>query len=298
MIVSASYKTDIPALYGEWFRNRLKAGFCRVRNPYGGQVSTVSLTGPEVDGFVFWTRNLTPFAEALEEVAATGVPFVVTQTMTGYPRALETSVPPPERSVRLLSRVRARYGPAVVVWRYDPIVFSSLTTAAWHLANFGRLAAAMEGVTDEVVVSFAQVYQKTRRNLDGAASRLPFVWWDPPDDEKRSLLVDLAAVAREHGLRLSLCAQRWLLLPGVADASCIDPRRLSAVAGRTIEAEAKPHRKECGCFRSKDIGAYDTCTLGCSYCYAVQSRAVGLAHRRAHDPGGEFLFPPAPATGP
>ena len=58
MIVSASYKTDIPAFYGAWFLNRLKAGYCKIINPYGRQVSTVPLTRPEVDGFVFWTRNI------------------------------------------------------------------------------------------------------------------------------------------------------------------------------------------------------------------------------------------------
>ncbi len=30
MIISASYKTDIPAFYGEWFINRLRAGHCRM----------------------------------------------------------------------------------------------------------------------------------------------------------------------------------------------------------------------------------------------------------------------------
>ncbi len=33
MIISASYKTDIPAFYGDWFMNRLKAGYCRMVNP-------------------------------------------------------------------------------------------------------------------------------------------------------------------------------------------------------------------------------------------------------------------------
>ena len=37
MIVSASYRTDIPAFYGDWFLKRLEAGVCRVVNPYGGQ---------------------------------------------------------------------------------------------------------------------------------------------------------------------------------------------------------------------------------------------------------------------
>ena len=34
MIISASRRTDIPALYPEWFINRLKAGEVLVPNPY------------------------------------------------------------------------------------------------------------------------------------------------------------------------------------------------------------------------------------------------------------------------
>ena len=52
------------------------------------------------------------------------------------------------------------------------------------------------------------------------------------------------------------------------------------------------NRKECGCFASRDIGAYDTCPHGCVYCYAVQQRDVALRRFKEHDPGGEFLFPP------
>ena len=60
MIVSASYRTDIPAFYAGWFMNRLRAGYCRVANPYGAAAYEVALTRGAVDGFVFWTRNLRP----------------------------------------------------------------------------------------------------------------------------------------------------------------------------------------------------------------------------------------------
>ncbi|HIJ38543.1 MAG TPA: DUF1848 family protein, partial [Rhodospirillaceae bacterium] len=43
MIVSASYRTDIPAFYSRWFINRFQAGYCMVANPYGGPPSRVSL---------------------------------------------------------------------------------------------------------------------------------------------------------------------------------------------------------------------------------------------------------------
>ncbi|MFQ5973546.1 MAG: DUF1848 family protein, partial [Alphaproteobacteria bacterium] len=58
VIISASYKTDIPAFYGRWFMNRVRAGGCRMVNPWGGQIYEVPLTREAVSGCVFWTRNL------------------------------------------------------------------------------------------------------------------------------------------------------------------------------------------------------------------------------------------------
>ncbi len=50
MIVSASYRTDIPAFYGEWFINRLHAGYCNVFNPYSRKPYAVDLRPEAVDG--------------------------------------------------------------------------------------------------------------------------------------------------------------------------------------------------------------------------------------------------------
>ncbi len=110
MIISASYKTDIPAFYGEWFMERLKAEHCRMVNPYGGQVCRVPLDVGAVDGFVFWTRNLESFLGHLSEVRDRGYPFVVHQTITGYPRALDASTIGAARAVDHLRRVGQRFG--------------------------------------------------------------------------------------------------------------------------------------------------------------------------------------------
>ena len=110
MIISASYKTDIPAFYGAWFMDRLRAGHCRMVNPYGGQVHDVDLRPGAVDGFVFWTRNLEPFLGHLSEVRDRGYPFVVHQTITGYPRALDASTIGAARAVDHLRRVGQRFG--------------------------------------------------------------------------------------------------------------------------------------------------------------------------------------------
>ncbi|MGB3944952.1 MAG: DUF1848 family protein, partial [Methanothrix sp.] len=137
MIISASYRTDIPAFYGEWFERRLEAGYCSVANPYNRRkVRRVSLLPEDVDGFVFWTRNLGPFMGRLSRVADLGRPFVVQQTVTGYPRKLEPAALGAAEAVQLIRAVADAYGPRAAVWRYDPILFTSLTPPEFHVRNF------------------------------------------------------------------------------------------------------------------------------------------------------------------
>lgn len=284
MIVSASYRTDIPAYYAGWFRARFQAGFARVRSPYGGGPFRVELRAG-VDGFVFWTRNAAPFLDALAEVAGAGLPFAVHYTVTGYGRALEPAVPDAGRAIAAMRALADRYGPRAVVWRYDPILIAGEMTADWHGANFARLAAQLRGATDECVTSFVQPYRKTARRL--AAHRID--WRDPAQDEKAVLLARLAAIARAEGIALTLCTQPELAARGFAPAACIDAKRLSDIAGRAIAAPVKGNRPGCLCAQSKDIGAYDSCAQGCVYCYAVASEAAAKKRLAAHDPAADRL---------
>ena len=261
-------------------------GSCSVANPYGGPPYEVPLSGPDVDGFVFWTKNVGPFLPVLAELKTAGMPFVVQYTITGYPTALEQAVTDADRAIGHCRGLRDAFGIRSVVWRYDPILITDLTPADWHRAMFRRLAGALEGSCDEVVTSFAQIYRKTERNLAAAARDHGFSWRDPDDSEKRALLADLAEIAAGHGMALTLCTQPGLEVPGTAPSRCIDADRLSDVAGRPIGARTKGNRPGCLCAESRDIGAYDTCPHGCVYCYAgapARCRAAGLQRPR---PGG------------
>lgn len=269
MIVSASYRTDIPAFHAAWFRARLADGFCDVPNPYGSRPYRVDLSPGAVDGFVFWTRNPAPFRAALGDVAARAIPFVVQVTVTGYPRALDAHTPTAAAAIAETVRISGDYGPRSVVWRYDPVVISSLTPASWHERNFARLAAALDGAVDECTISFAHIYRKAERRLNAAARAHGFDWRDPPDDEKAAVVARLAEIAAGRGMALTVCSQPALVAGAAAAARCIDAARLSDVAGRDIAARKKGNRPGCLCAESRDIGRYDTCAHGCVYCYAV-----------------------------
>jgi len=291
VIVSASYRTDIPAFYAEWFLRRLDEGFALVRNPYSAQMYRVDLRPQRVTGFVFWTRNFGPLLEHLDRLRAFGRPFVVQFTITDYPRQIEPAVIPAEKAVAQMHRLAREVHPLCPVWRYDPVLFTSLTPPEFHEQNFARLAAALEGAADEAVISFAQIYAKSRRNLDGAARRHGFTWADPPDEAKRELAARLARLARDHGMRLTVCSQPHLLASGAEEARCVDVRRLARISGEPLEVPLKGNRPGCACHESRDIGEYDTCPHGCLYCYAVRHRRVALARYRAHDPASPSLLP-------
>ncbi len=290
MLISASYKTDIPAFYGDWFINRLEAGYCLLRNPYNGRVTRIDLSHEAVDGFVFWTKNLGPFLTNLDEVLRRGFPFMVQYTINGYPRALEVSVLEAEKAAEHVRRVADGFGPDTVVWRYDTILISNVTPLEFHLENFARIASLLRGYTNECVISFAQIYRKTRRNLDRACAEEGFTWREETSDERRTILKSLLHIARDNGMALTICSQPEFAGEGVEEAHCIDAQRLSRIGGRTIAAKLRGMRPTCGCYESKDIGDYDTCPHGCVYCYAVQNRDLAKRRYAQHHPEGEMLF--------
>ena len=278
MIVSASYRTDIPAFHASWFADRYREGSVLVANPYGGKPYRVALGGPDLDGFVFWTRNIAPFRSVLADVSQ---PFMVQFTITGYPRLLDARTPEPDVALGQIRDLANRHGDRAVVWRYDPILISDLTPPDWHRRTFAILANRLKGAVDEVVCSFAQLYRKTERNL---AKRLGAGQWrDPSLEEKRDLLVDLSAIAAENGISLTLCTQPELReFPATR---CVDTERLADVAGKPIASRIKGNRPGCLCAESRDIGAYDTCAHGCAYCYAVADHEA--ARRRLKSPGAD-----------
>jgi len=291
MLISVSYKTDIPAFYGEWFMNRLDAGYCLMRNPYNGKVTRVDLTREAVDGLVFWTKNLGPFLSQLEDVRRRGFPFLVQYTINGYPRALEVSVLEAAKAAEHVREVSRRFGEDAVVWRYDTILLSSLTPLEFHLENFAHIAESVKGYVNECVISFAQIYRKTKRNLERAAHDDDFTWREPTSAERQLLLKNLLRMSKQNGMTLTICSQPEFAGDGCEEARCIDAQRLSRIAGQTISAKLKGMRETCGCYQSKDIGDYDTCPHGCVYCYAVQNRELAKRRYQQHDPTSEMLFP-------
>lgn len=266
MIVSVSRRTDVPALYSDWFFARLRAGFALVRNPMNPrQVSRIALDGEHADAFVFWSKNPAPMLAQLPEIGAR--PYYFQFTLTPYGADIEGALPDKRVLMDTFARLSDAIGPDRVIWRYDPILLTPRYDAAFHLRAFEAMARRLHPHTRRVTVSFIDSY----RHIQRAATELGIVF--PDAQQQISLLKPLAACAQSFGLSVDTCceAEDFSAL-GVTHAHCIDAQLLSRIAGLPAAALRDPNqRANCGCAASVDIGAYDTCTHGCRYCYATHS---------------------------
>jgi hypothetical protein len=289
-IISASRRTDLPARYGDWLIRRVEAGTASYRNPFGGQIHSVDLSLEEVIAFVFWTRDASPFMNPLRRLLEMGYKAYFQYTLTGYGTVLEPGIPPPLRTVGNMKGLSDLLGPALVRWRYDPILLGGHYDRAFHLNNFSRWAQRLEGDVEICHTSFLQFYRKVDRHIERLEQRTGMRLIDPLDEEKVSLAKELSSIAASHGIRLVSCCYPLLGEAGLQEGRCVDPDLIGKLRpDLDLRLKVRPTRKGCGCVESRDIGAYDTCTGGCVYCYATASPETAKRKAEGHDPDGVML---------
>ena len=287
MIISASRRTDIPALYARWFINRVRAGFCRVPNPFNPrQISDVSLKPSDVDAVVFWTRHPRPLFRWLPLLDQLGYRYYFQYTITGYGAPVEPGAPPLRTAIDTFRELADRLPRGAVIWRYDPILLGEAFPVRAHLERFSHIAHRLQNRTARVVISLAHMYRKTERRLGTIYPRENELVRTPAADPRApELLLRLVRVAARHGMTVEACAQErdWSAL-GIGPTRCVDDRLLLQLfGGQWPAAKDRGQRPHCGCIPSRDIGMVDTCTLGCVYCYATLSQRIARKNRREHD---------------
>ncbi len=289
MIVSASRRTDIPALYPAWLRHRMAEGYARVPHPFRpSRVRTVDLRprpAGTLDVLVLWTRDPGPVLPDVPAWEARGIRTLWLVTLTGYPRALEPGAPHWERVVAALQTLSSRVGRERIAWRYDPVIEVPELgmDAAWHMGNFGRLARRIAPLVGRCIVSFYDPYAAPERRLKRAGLSA-----GPPSD-RTGIALGLSALAREHGLVLQSCCDD-MEAAGIPAGACIDGGLIDRLWGLGVGGERDPgQRPRCRCAPSVDIGVYNTCTHGCLYCYAVRRGGAAPAHAGVGRPTKESL---------
>lgn len=285
MILSVSRRTDIPNYYSEWFYNRIKAGFLYVRNPMNPhQVSKIDLSPDVVECIVFWTKNPAPMLARIGELSDYHYYFQF--TLTGYGKDIESNVPrKKEEMIPIFQELSQKIGSNRVIWRYDPIIFTSKYTHDYHLKAFEQIAKALKGYTKKCVISFVDIYAKNKKNLEIMNA------YEVSNATLLDFCSEISRIAKENDIMVASCAENIDLSKcNILHNSCIDKKIIEEIIGCKLNVNKDSNqRKECGCVESVEIGTYNTCKNGCKYCYANFSQESVIKSSHQYDVDSPLL---------
>ncbi len=126
------------------------------------QVSKIELTPKTVDCFVFWTKNVTPMLERLDELKDYNYYFQY--TITSYGKDVEKGILDKGQVIESFKKLSNIIGKNKVILRYDPILLSNKYTINYDCKAFDRLCSKLYKYTEKCVISFVDLYKKTERN--------------------------------------------------------------------------------------------------------------------------------------
>jgi len=274
-IISGSRRSDIPAYYGEWLLHKISAGVVDVRNPFSQKSRQVSLKPEDISAIVFWSKNYQPFLQVLEQITPLyNAHFVFHFTINGFSglskNLLESGTPPTDVALETARKLKQDFGADRILWRFDPIIFSTLTPPEERLEAFRQMAGQLAGITRRCYVSFVDLYGKVRRRftdleIDG---KIRFI--KPEPVQQIAFLESLKSIASASGIQLYTCCENEVgLAAGIPKGHCIDAELLKYLfPDEEFPQQINPTRPQCGCYASRDIGSYQTCRQACIYCYA------------------------------
>ncbi|MFX0043558.1 MAG: DUF1848 family protein [Candidatus Hodarchaeota archaeon] len=280
-IISCSRRTDIPAFLMDWVIDRIRIGYVDVPNPfYPSQIARVSLRPEDVKCWVWWSKNFKNWItiyrnhqEIFESYKAHSFQFTINS-----PSELEGNIGVNlEERLNQLEWLINKFGKLAINYRYDPIVFYKLKQSNKIENNLNKFSYIIERVSSfglkEMIFSFATMYPKVTNRMN-ARGYIPI---DPPIEKKKEILIKLIEICDIHDIKIKACCQPNLLnIKGIEQAHCIDAYKIEQLVGEFIpKIKDSGQRKNCGCFKSKDIGGYTgifRCKHDCAYCYASPAK--------------------------
>lgn len=273
----------MPYFYNKWFLDKLNKGTINTKNPYNNNETIHELTPDNFEAIVFWTKDSSNFDKVLDKLDEKKFNYYFQYTLNDYPKIIENNVNTLEKRIDTFIKLSNRIGKEKVIWRYDPIFYSSITGKDFHMKTFEELCKKLSPYTNRVVISYLDIYGKLERTLKKMEKKNDIKIIDVCKYKKthQDLSIFLKETAEKYGLEIESCSEQNLEQYGIKKGACIDGNLINELFGNDIKHKKDYNqRKECGCMKSVDIGSYDSCLFNCSYCYANNSEDDSVKKRQ------------------
>jgi len=265
--ISVSRRTDIPRFFYEEFYTAWQKGAITYDSGYGRSY-TVSLRDEDVLGYIFWSKDFSPFiTNPFFKKLLNGNNCIFHFTINDCP-ALEPNVAPLSQRLETLTRLCDLVGAERVLWRFDPICKYQrqdgriITNGE---AFFRILPQVAQLGVRRCYYSFMTPYAKLKNR------RVRFHEFSI--QEKTAISRQMLDAADKSQVALYNCCNQEVLdlVPGIHKAHCVEDELLATTDrfGVHRRLTSKATRAGCGCYESRDIGSYLwKCPHSCHYCYA------------------------------
>lgn len=283
MILNTGNRTDIPAFFSDWFFNRIQEGFVCVRNPYFPHQVTKYLLNPQViDVLCFCTKNPKPMLSRLDLLKEYRQFWFV--TITPYNQTIEPNVPNKNEIIRSFIELSKKLGSQCVGWRYDPIFLNDYYTLEYHIRIFEQMCQRLSGYTHQCVISFIDLYQKTKKNFKDVK--------EVNETDQIYLCQKFVEIGKKYDIEVYTCHENEKLkTTGVNTSGCMNQQIIEKAIGCSLKIpKLNEARQGCSCLLNNDIGVYNTCLHGCLYCYANFDRYDVLKNAKSHNKKSPFLI--------
>lgn len=283
MILNTGLRTDIPGFFSEWFYNRIEEGFVYVRNPYvKNQIYSYRLDPELIDCIIFCTKNPKPMLENLEKIDKFNQYWHI--TITPYEKEIEPNVPPMNDVLESFKYLSKKLGKENVTLRYDPIFINEKYTLEKHIESFEYIANSLSDYTTEAIISFIDLYEKTKRNFPKAR--------EVTKDERLKLGKEFAQIGKKNNITIKTCVEGTELDKfGIDSSGCMTKEVIERAINKNLNIpKQKARNGECYCLLNNDIGEYNTCAHGCLYCYANSNKKLVKRNLKLHDPKSPILI--------
>ena len=145
------------------------------------------------------------------------------------------------------------------------------------------MASELAGHTHTAIISFIDLYEKVKRNFPEVST--------VPLSVQLELTEAFVRIGKKYDMVIKPCAEDKILESVGADCSgCSTFKTFEKAIGQNLLVPSfTPGRKECACYISADIGAYNTCGHLCRYCYANVDADTVRVNMKKHDPASPIL---------
>jgi len=147
------------------------------------------------------------------------------------------------------------------------------------------MCSLLSGYVNKIIISFIDVYKNVKRNAH-ILNIKPFT-----NSDYEIIGKSFSKIASSYGMTVQTCFENNNLVEyGFIKGECLSQEVAYKLTHKKYKKWTARRGGKCGCVEMVDIGAYNTCSHFCRYCYANFDEKKVKTNIREHNPNSSLLI--------